>query len=99
MGMTMLDVVHDVPDLGGSTMILAKWIIDLARHHQPAAPQAVLATLTIPNRVLGAWEFVQNKGVSRSPLALQTLYSTYEATLLFYPVPKHQALGGSQIQI
>ena len=31
MGMTMLDVVHDVPDLGGSTMTLAKWIIDLAR--------------------------------------------------------------------
>lgn len=57
-GMTMLDVVHDVPDLGGSTAILAKWIIDISHHHRPASPQATPATLTIPDGALGAWELV-----------------------------------------
>lgn len=57
-GMTMLDMVHDVPELGGPTVILAKWIIDISRHRQPAGPQAALATLTIPNGALGAWDFV-----------------------------------------
>jgi hypothetical protein len=36
--MTMLDVVHDVPDLGGcgSTTILTRWIIDISRHRKPS---------------------------------------------------------------
>jgi hypothetical protein len=36
--MTMLDVLLDVPDLGGcgSTKILARWIIDISHHRQPS---------------------------------------------------------------
>lgn len=98
-GMTMLDVVHDVPDLGGSTVILAWWIIDISRHHQPAGPQAALATLTMPNEALGAWGFVAEQRRLPDHGWHYRPYSTYKATLLLNPVPKHQALGGSQIQI
>jgi hypothetical protein len=94
-GMTMLDVVHDVPDLGGSTVILAWWIIDISRHHQPAAllgrRQLWQPSLCLMKR-LAHGSSLQNKGVPRitagtTEYRVQTLTAPTKPHCSFIPSP------------